>query len=101
MSNPYISFTLDLERSLSEGNYNKVLNSFGNFPLESYKGFINKMIETVRYDGYLSFSLLVMILMNAFLPLTTLWTSTHSKSSFISIIILPLVDFVLGLYAWP
>ena len=50
MSNPYISFTLDLERSLSEGNYNKVLNSFGNFPLESYKGFINKMIETVRND---------------------------------------------------
>ncbi|KAK8815363.1 hypothetical protein WA158_003575 [Blastocystis sp. Blastoise] len=50
MNDPYISFSLNLEHAISEGNYNKVLSSFDNIPIPSLRGFVEPLIITVRSE---------------------------------------------------
>ncbi|KRX07168.1 hypothetical protein PPERSA_00078 [Pseudocohnilembus persalinus] len=50
LQNKYIKFVLDLERSISVGNYKDVLNSKQNSTLPQFSLFLERIIHTVRYE---------------------------------------------------
>ncbi|GAQ91151.1 Hypothetical protein KFL_007350010 [Klebsormidium nitens] len=47
-SSPFIRYAIELEQSLMEGAYQKVLNSRTNLPDQSYAFFVNLLLDTVR-----------------------------------------------------
>ena len=46
----YVSFPINLERYLMEGNYSKVLESRSALPSVYYSHFMDSLSETVRYN---------------------------------------------------
>jgi hypothetical protein len=48
--NIYISVPFSLEKYFVDGNYRKVLNTKQNVPLHHYNFFIDKFVDTVRYE---------------------------------------------------
>jgi len=50
LSNPYIENPVQLEQFIMEGKYNKVIDTRYNVPAESYKFFIDVLLETIRIE---------------------------------------------------
>lgn len=50
LNNPYIKFSIELERDMNEGRYNRVWNAIKHMPDESYAFFIEKIINAARVD---------------------------------------------------
>merc|ERR1711874_367405 len=50
LSNPYIENSVQLEQFIMEGKYNKVIDTRYNVPAESYKFFIDVLLETIRIE---------------------------------------------------
>ncbi|EGR34720.1 hypothetical protein IMG5_003230, partial [Ichthyophthirius multifiliis] len=48
--NKYIDFVVDLERQITIGNYSKVIQSKEKVPLMSFHVFLDRIIETIRYE---------------------------------------------------
>ena len=48
LQNPYIASPVQLEQFIMEGKYNKVIDTRHNVPSESYKFFIDVLLETIR-----------------------------------------------------
>lgn len=48
LSNPYIENPVQLEQFIMEGKYNKVIDTRYNVPADSYKFFIDVLLETIR-----------------------------------------------------
>jgi 26S proteasome regulatory subunit N12 len=46
----YIRYSIDLERDIMEGRYNKVWSARQNPPRESYTYFVDKLMGTIRND---------------------------------------------------
>lgn len=49
LQNMYIKHPMSIEQYLMEGSYNKVFLARDNVPADSYRFFINMLLETLRF----------------------------------------------------